>query len=359
MLGFSHGPGVPAASKEPSVLLTKEVLRREREARPALRALIQGESMSALARRHRNVAWHNKDIPPAGAPEAAWTAAQRGARLGQSHPPACHIDQKVITKYIVIEVPPVLAPGVWKPSLNSEETTGSSTQTKPSADSSEETTGLSNQTKTSADCPDPVASWLEDKSELFRQLALRSNKLELAVAACIDLADKVIVQADDLFHENVSSAQTSVPSQKSVASVANPPYNIEHSRADAAELLIERARKAARLGHLPPTSLCTNRFGKCYRLPSTTTMSVSLKKALKVAGWLAYDNGDAFLVLDAPTLVGPYVPSSAPSGGIFSAAVNISTAKSASTEGPFSAGLSDNEKRASPGPWSPSFKRGT
>ena len=112
MLGFSAGAGSPAAWRATSVQVTREVLRREREARPALMALVQGQVASSRDRRHRNVSWHNAVIPPAGAPETAWTAAQRSARLGPSRPPAA---VEVITKYVVIEVPPLSAPGVWAP----------------------------------------------------------------------------------------------------------------------------------------------------------------------------------------------------------------------------------------------------
>ena len=115
LLGFSSGAGLPAPWSAPSAQLAKEVLRREREARPALVALLQGQAASSCARRHRNVSWHNQVIPPVGAPEAEWCEAQRGARLGvrPMGPPA------VVTKYVVVEVPPVPAPGEWAAPLES------------------------------------------------------------------------------------------------------------------------------------------------------------------------------------------------------------------------------------------------
>ena len=58
-----------------------EVLRREREARPALVALLTQQPVTGRVRRHRNVVWHNELVPSRDAPEAEWCAAHRGARL--------------------------------------------------------------------------------------------------------------------------------------------------------------------------------------------------------------------------------------------------------------------------------------
>ena len=361
VLGFSQGPGLPAASKEPSVLLAKEVLRREREARPALRALIQGETLSTHARRHRNVAWHNKDIPPAGAPEAAWSAAQSGARLGFSHPPAVSSEPKVVYKYIVIEVPPTHAAGIWTPSSIAKdaphvEVEGSTKQVKgeeaPSVASVEEDQHLQ-----------ALLNRSKSHQALFDQLALRSQRLEGAIAALHTLAGELnLDRAEQLSRKSFEKPSVELPKGSKfdvIAQYAKETHGSPISIPMAASLLIEQARGNDQRGLIPPANICTNRFGRCYRLPDTSSLSAPLKRALKSDGNLVFDEGVALLALEAPSL-STGASTRVPHGGIFASAVEVaSTARSAATREPISTGLSISEKRASPGPWAPSFKKGT
>ena len=60
------------------------VRQRLRAAAPALAALCSGGSVAPAARLQRNVALHAAVLPRLGAPIAAWRAAQKGPRLGDS-----------------------------------------------------------------------------------------------------------------------------------------------------------------------------------------------------------------------------------------------------------------------------------
>ena len=436
LLGFSHGQGVPAASAEPSVLLAKEVLRREREARPALIALIQGSAASSRARRHRNVAWHNQHIPAADAPEADWAEAQRGARLGKPHPPA---SSTANTKYIVIEVPPALAPGDWSlptkgtleevpPALApgiwapptiappllaevpvAEDPVDATAPAVPNARSwwlsrqliemdwlcplgrtpSPPTTAPRlaevpevafvdlpyrvSQTLTAerfdsaSKCNDTsfddgakvVVQTLLHKSltikSRFAGLAERGEVLQRAIAHLRVLAES-LENPLDMKNVTVDSGTNAAPSYSVLEdyekTIGSKYGGVTWS--DAAELLIKQARGAYFRGTVYPSSLRTNRFGRCVVLPPN--LPGPLAKALRTSGHLKFDEGNAMILLEPPE--GP--PSRVPHGGLFSAAVEaVSTARSAYQTGPSSSGLSVDEKRASSGPWSPQFKQGT
>ena len=338
-LGFSLGPGMPSASQEPSVLVTKEVLRREREARPALRALIAGQLPSSTARRHRNVAWHNKVIPPPGAPESDWTAAQRGARLGASHPTAVTAE-KVVFKYIVIEVPPVLAPGIWTPGEAAN----------PPHEDVGPVAAEATAAPTSSEEVDPQA--LLERSRLmqdrFSQLADRSRQLQSSIAYLRLLAEcveeKELKPADPVAHFiNYQPRGITAP--------------------EVADQLMASARNAYRLGQMPADHVVKNRFGTCCRIDDPReSLPQVIRPALKRSGSLVFDNGLTFLVLEsAPDreeipasshsatcdIVQASPSASSKPGGIFATAVDVVAGRTA----PIVQG-------ASHGPWAPIFKKG-
>ena len=92
------------------------LLAREAASRPAMAALLQGQSPAPTERLHRNVAWHAETLPGQDASPLAWRRAQRGPRLGPRAagvapgPPAFrHLLASVPTGH-----PPVSLPGeVW------------------------------------------------------------------------------------------------------------------------------------------------------------------------------------------------------------------------------------------------------